>query len=59
MLITGIHMGFSANRDQPIEMMNIYMNKHAKQSGQDLLAGRHKVLGKRYIYYGREKERER
>lgn len=40
MLETGVHMGFRADGDDSVEVMNVNMNKHPKQSRQDFLAER-------------------
>lgn len=40
MLKTGVHVWLRADGDDSVEVMNVNMNKHPKQSRQDFLAER-------------------
>ena len=44
MLVAGVHVGLSAYAHDPVEVVNIDVNKHTIQASQDLFALRLKCL---------------
>lgn len=49
MLVARIYMRFRSYADDPIKVMDIHMNKHPKETRQDLATQRRKRLWKRNV----------